>query len=1113
MPARRRLRRPPGLECDSPGPLGGLYEGVFHIDGTYSVFGVPGAVTCDAPVSIVVDASGDPTVHGAGDARCELSVVNVDGFALAPMSGVATGTLDGTTINATLHVGTLTLSGLVGAIAVGDDGVPTGMSGTGSGAIPKSELLAVTSGDLRAAISAGGASSAPYTTTFWATHKRVDGTCCGPAPIGCEPSDDTSCNARGWTFAAAGAGRCCDDTSCSPLTERACATLGLDYVPSGLGACCLESGCEAIPGVLCEQLGGTFANAGSCADGNDDGFSDVCGPPPTYGYDAPPGCALDGDTLTVNVGGVVDLAFESDAWTLDGATYSAGTRLGLQTPLGTVEIPDVTDFDVSCGQPFGILGRIVSPPSFAGIDAFASLGATTSAPDLSVGYGFGYQLADLGIDAPFADARPYFFAHAERGVELAISDAVAVRLSEGDNFDVLVDPDDPAVIFSVGGDSLHHGTGGLVKQVGIGLSYNGNLTLRSKRDLWNGSTFGPFVATGHVYRAGEFALIPLPGFEETNIYLDGDILVDVGSSVDLIEPIAKSLIEGDLGAIEDGLAAIGSQESVEDVVSEMSMAGNANSYKIEVGPLEVTVGSASWAWRDGTLTFSGEGLTPGAALASGDAGSLFKAFSSLTLQATGKVWGYVNSEGFSITTEADLVAGPFNLHDVRLIIDSHKGVRIEGGAFGFDLGAFLAQLETLMDCDFSASGASCSIGGIPIASLSGGLDDQGFRLAGSAGLPVLGSVAFSALIGDNGHFAFKGRASQGLPGFQTSDVEVVVTDHAFGITTGWSQFGQYISLSGTIGYDGSFELTGTGGLRVVGYQMSGATVTLSSETGLTAVGELSLLSFGKLRATLTVPPHIGDWSFQADGKLSVLGHELASVTASASSADGLTLFLDGEVGIAGAKARLTGSLSGANFSLTGTQELRIAGYTLTSASVTLSNTGLRVAGQLGIRGQGFALSGEVESNGDFAFHSTAGVAIPFGLISLSTSASFVKEGSSVQVIGQAVGSILGINFSSQFSYSSNGLFSWSAWVSAGGSVKLKICVPKPWGGHWCHYDTIGSLSGRAEMSINNNRASFHFKGSASAGGTTVASIDIPLSIDGTVCYRFPVIGRKCLKVL
>ncbi len=931
---------PPEVPCDYAGDLSGYYEGTMDGSGTVALAtGTTLYWRCTGTVRAVIDERLDPPVQSVGEGACFIGLAPVgDNFtANAFVPGSATGTLTGTTIDLMLDVQGVAAA-WAGTITTAPDGTPLGASGTTSGVVNTDDLIGIAvDGLIKQFLELFAPATSPYTLTVDLVRKPVQGTCCRPS--GCGPDEDHACVISGGAFLADDVGECCAGKVCTILSQTACeAAVDTLFVPSVSGACCHPGGCDLATVALCDRLNGTHTKDATCADANADGYPDLCGVPAGFGYDAPPGCDLDGDTLSVDVGGVTSFDLVS-TWVAASGGYDTSGEVTLDTALGDVTLPGGSTVHVGCGDPFTLLGQI---PGLPALSAWPSIGVATDAPSLTLGYGFGYELLAMDLEGPFADGRPYVFAAADTGVQAQVGAKVAVNISEGDFATVAIDPTDPGVIVEVGGAALSEGTGKLVKSVGIGLSHGGNLTWRSAIDLYDGSGFAPMQMSGHIWRAGEFALVPIAGLP-ANVFVDGEIVVRATDAVDHIAAILESFISGDPQALASSLAAAGSQQSAEDVLRDLAFAGNANSIRLEAGPLEIEVGKGAFRYDGGVLYFNGEGFSPGAALAQGGAGKLFEAFRAITIQQAGRAWGFVDSSGFRVTTEADLTAGPFSLQDVRLIIDSDDGIRIEGGSFKLDFAAFLKFFETLVDCDFSSGGATCSIAGIEVATVNGGLDEQGFRFEMSAGVPVIGNVDFSARVASGGSFSLQGVAETGIPGFQTASASVTIEQTGFGVSTTWSQLGQTIELRGDVGFGGSYFLQGFGGVEVLGFPLSGMTATLSSVTGFELKGSLEALTGSSFDATLTVAKDLGTWILEGAGKMSVLGYELASMNATASS-DSLSLTLSGKVDVGPVKADLSGQVTPSQFELKGTSNIEVGGFKLASAQV---GRVYRLAGRLG----------------------------------------------------------------------------------------------------------------------------------------------------------------------
>ncbi|NUN13733.1 MAG: hypothetical protein HUU55_08860 [Myxococcales bacterium] len=1135
-------------DCSAPGPLGGYFEGPFNAWGSTNLAFLPDPDwTCKGTLSVTIDLSREPDLLGVGTAYCSshttVLFVDYDYEYVLPVK--VTGNVVGTTVNATVKVDQITLP-WTPTIVLDSQGVPVQLVGQNSGTVSTQSILDTVGSTLPAN------PSSPYTINCTANRVDIEGECCNG--YGCQQTQDYECYGKGGDFIATNAGQCCTDGAdgnpvCVKLTDPECKVNGGYFVPATLGTCChapdfcancTSDGCEtcnwepcmAISSVLCEYLGGQFSQGYTCQDSNNDGFADICGPPIGYGYSAPSNCDLVGDTLTVDIGGVADLTLVAN-WSQTADGYQSSGEVTVVTPFGPVDFPGAVSFNVTCVGTFSIIGTTSLPPELAGVGAFSSaafgVGTTTQTPVFSVGFAFGYELLTLGFQGPISPSRPYLYVLADTGLDFSLDNGegesgIVFKAVEGNSFSLAIDVEEPAFSVELEGDLLGGATGQLVKGVGFGISMGGNFQVEAKKPIWDGTNYVPRVEVGHVWRSGEFALIPIPNLP-VNLYLEGEVLVNVGESLDKIADVAQALAAFTSGSVDGELGEAVDPVGFGETILGMEVLANANQVHIEIlDAFEFTIGSASFLVEDGGLSFVGEGFTPGVVLAQGDAGPLFESFAALTLQQTYEVKGWVDGSGFEVEVVCDLIAGPFQLTGVRLILSSEDGIRIEGGSFGLDFGAFLKTLTQLFTCNFSADGAQCSLGNIPVINFQGGLSGSGFYLNGQMGLPVFGNLGLSAQVASDGKFQLTGTAQTGLPGLQSFSAAVTVKPNGFALSSSVTQFGAKFGVSGSMDTSGNYLLTGSANMYVGGFPYSSVAVTIDSKKGMILSGSLGISYVGnQIKMTGTIPFGGGAWTLYGVQSITLLGFSMANTEFWATSSGGVTA--KGKFSFGGVSTTIAGWFSaGQGFELKGAANLSPGGFKLADAELSVTNQGAALSGKLSILGQSFAAQGQIQSNGDFVLKAYGSVNLWIGKLVLGEKYSvtfpptwnippievdqpilFQKKGANVTVGGSAYLYVSGLGtVSGNFSAYSNGSFSCS--LTTYKSVDIEVTIG--WGP--ASYDMeIGSIGGDVTVSVWNFGASLNFAAKACAYSVCSPKISVSLGTNGEFCFPVPVKGNMC----
>jgi len=1058
-------------ECSSPGPLGGLFQGtadltVVTMDGIQE----EGVNTCTLTISITIDASADPQLQGWADGKCEGDSIGLDGGPMGPFgwgwNPRITGSIGANnTLVGSVEWQSIFSSGFWLPTPFSIDATP---DENGIVTATLNETVATDHQDLVNI----------WTGTLQMHRVLIEGTCCAPDGA-CAPGTDAECYAKGWAFTANDAGLCCfGEEDCQVTTEAECTALSGGFQVSPLGACCSSEGCDVGTEVGCEAKSGIYTPKRDCSDDNGDLLPDVCPVPTSYGAAA--GCAglPTGNDLVFSPGGLFDITLSSDAgWADNGGQIEPAGALSLvlPDPFGELAFPQGASLSVDCAgntltgsTPFPDLGQFPEWPA---------LDATVTTPSVAFGFDFGHALE---ATVPIAAGRPYMYLQATSQTIATIGDNVAIT-GPGDTFELFVDPTDPAVLAYAVGDTLSDAAGEKVKALGLGVSQQGTLSWEGNLPLNN----KPVHMNGHVWARGKFSLIPVPKID--TLTLDGDVIINVGDAVDLIEPVAKSLLAGDWAALEQALP------SGQDVFDAIEIGSNANALDLNFDALSITVAQATWTANDGVFTFRGEGFSPGVG-----AGELMEALSKLTFQSTGAVWGTVTESWFRITTEADLSAGPFSLTGAQVIIDSDKGIIIKSGEAELDWDGFLDALTSIdLDCDFD-NGFSCALGGVTLASFSGSFGDDGVSISAFMGLPVLGEVALDATVDSDGSFVLTGSATQGLPGFGVQSIAVTVSNTGLAISASQDLLGQTLGLSGSVTFDGDFAMTGTmDSTDLLGFNTSKLSVEVTND-GVWANGSMGM-PWGSLSLDVVATTDIDDWELVATGTLAPFGYELGAIEATASAGDA-TLKLEGYLDIAFlGDAKLEGQISPNTFELTGTADLEPGGFELAEAEVELNSSGVRIAAEVDLAGlASIDISGEVETDGDFELTSSANVDLPVGLVDLSADATLKKSGSTVTLKGDAEADLGPFHFDSGYTIKSSGYFDWDATASVSKKVKEKVCII------WCE-TFYAKLSGELKARINSKG---DFKVSIDADAC-IQGDDICVGAGGSVKSN----GKVCVELL
>jgi hypothetical protein len=197
----------------------------------------------------------------------------------------------------------------------------------------------------------------------------------------------------------------------------------------------------------------------------------------------------------------------------------------------------------------------------------------------------------------------------------------------------------------------------------------------------------------------------------------------------------------------------------------------------------------------------------------------------------------------------------------------------------------------------------------------------------------------------------------------------------------------------------------------------------------------------------------------------------------------------GTVDIAGlGTAEMMGHVfSNGTFDLQGTANLKVAGFEMAGARVSLGNNGIHVAGQVALPGVGHvAVSGAIKPDATFALTGTANLS-PAGLSLVNANVTITTQRAEI------TGSVgyLGTGFSVSGHAAHNGTFDLR------GSITLDLEI----------------LRGEIALWITEERVGASAIGEACIGEACVALGGMALDSSGRVCPTFPIIGQECIDLL
>ncbi|MBL8788040.1 MAG: hypothetical protein JNJ59_24310, partial [Deltaproteobacteria bacterium] len=440
---------------------------------------------------------------------------------------------------------------------------------------------------------------------------------------------------------------------------------------------------------------------------------------------------------------------------------------------------------------------------------------------------------------------------------------------------------------------------------------------------------------------------------------------------------------------------------------------------------------AATAWVTGSVrhdsfAFAGAydlplaGFTSAATLTlQGGAGSVSGALdASLTIgESSARVTGAITPDGgFRLAGSGTLRVGARTWSDLVVSLNASApdaGFRARGR---LDLGFMQVDGAGTVAPDgtyrFESQGA---------LALGDGFSTQAAFVISNAGVTastslVLGgaNIALAGAI-DNGAFTLVGHGDLTIGGNSLLAAEVSASASAVTMTARCAlpTFGD-VALSGAFHADGSFALDGA--IAVAGFTQG--TLHLD-QNGMRIAGQLDVLG-----TTVAVSGAVTANTFVLQGSAQLTLGGFSALVAVLFDSTGVSLSTS--LGLLGSSVALSGQVSGQSFSLSGTFAPVIAGYTLGGATATLSPGGMSVAGDLQVFGSGIAMSGSVAPNGAFSLSAGSTLAL-FGRTLTSATATLTNAG--LSLAGHLDFTVAGIHLIADVSLA-NGALRGSGSVSA-----------------------------------------------------------------------------------
>lgn len=374
------------------------------------------------------------------------------------------------------------------------------------------------------------------------------------------------------------------------------------------------------------------------------------------------------------------------------------------------------------------------------------------------------------------------------------------------------------------------------------------------------------------------------------------------------------------------------------------------------------------------------------------------------------------------------------------------------------------------DAAFEISGAqltgtiaNLTLGGFGFREVSFALGPAGFSGSGKATLPLLSQITMNLSVSSAGSVSGSGSGALSLGGFPLSSVSLSLGN---GQVQGTGALalpgGSQGQMTFTIASSGSVQATATGALQVFGWSLGNASLSLNNNA-LAGSAEMNLPGGSKMQASVTLGSN-GTFSASGTGGLTVGGFPLAQATVNVSND---TLSGTGQAALpGGSRGDLSFTLK-SNGTLAGNMRgsLNVLGWSLSEVNFGLANQKLSGSGKVRLPGGSDAtMTAELAAGGAFSAQGSGAFRIANRDVS-EGSFSISTQG----LTGTGKISILGAKATFTLQAHSNGTVSGTA----GGDLTLPLPGGKSVGlkETALTLSSDGTIGGRGKLSLANHTLS------------------------------------------
>ncbi len=308
--------------------------------------------------------------------------------------------------------------------------------------------------------------------------------------------------------------------------------------------------------------------------------------------------------------------------------------------------------------------------------------------------------------------------------------------------------------------------------------------------------------------------------------------------------------------------------------------------------------------------------------------------------------------------------------------------------------------------------ANLTIAGFNLASATLEIDNTHMAVTVHYAYPGIFSADFAGTVTFNGNFDMSATATIGLAGFGATGhlhLYKIGSNAGLDISAHINVIVAQVDFSGYLHSNGQFQLTGT---ATAGFAGFGATASFTLNNGGVSVSA----RIGVYVATVSFTGYVrSNGQFQLTGTATA-GFAGFGATASFTLNNG-GVSVSAHINVFVAQVDFTGYVrSNGQFSLTGSANVGLAGFSVARASFTLNNGGVSFAATINVRVATVSFSGYVHSNGQWQLTGSASV----GFAGFGGHGSFTLNNSGLTFSGSVNVIVANINVSG-YVYS-NGTF-------------------------------------------------------------------------------------------